>query len=80
MTYKEFTEKYGEVEVTFSSYYKFKFMFKGIVDNSIPFKVWVGDGNSDCIYKEKIDTFPITVNMLCPDEFKIGNSPIEEIV
>lgn len=66
MTRNEFIEKYGEVEVTFSSYYKFSFHFKGEAENGDVIKVSVG-GNSDDIYKFDVTADnPVTIASLDP--------------
>lgn len=48
LTREEFLKKYGEVEVKFSYYYKYEFVFKGEVDGS-PIAVSIG-GSADGIY------------------------------
>lgn len=53
MTKEEFIEKYGSVKVKFSSYYKFSFVFAGMVDADKMVVVSVG-GNSDDIYRMEV--------------------------
>lgn len=50
ITRAEFYEKYGDVEVTFSHYYKFTFSFSGDASDGSRVCVDVG-GNSDDIYR-----------------------------
>ena len=66
MTYKEFIQKYGEEDVTFSSYYKYSFTFKNK-------KLMVGcGGNHDDIYKLKVDTDPVKVKTIEPTWAIVG--------
>ena len=53
MNYDEFLEKYGDVEVTFSSYYKYSFRYAAVLKNGNRIIVSVG-GNSDDIYKLEV--------------------------
>lgn len=53
MTKEEFIEKYGRAKVKFSSYYKFIFVFAGMVDADTMVVVNVG-GNSDDIYRMEV--------------------------
>lgn len=53
MTREEFVEKYGDVTVKFSSYYKFTFTFSGVLANGDRIMVDVG-GNSDDIYRMEV--------------------------
>lgn len=53
MTREEFITKYGDVEVKFSSYYKFTFVFASRLDNGDYIRVEVG-GNSDDIYRYEV--------------------------
>lgn len=51
---QEFIEKYGTVEVEFSSYYKFSFHFEGKVDETKTISITVG-GSSDDIYRLNVN-------------------------
>ncbi len=53
MEKKEFIEKYGDVKVKFSSYYKYTFSFTGTLPNGDTIQVGVG-GNADDIYKMEV--------------------------
>lgn len=50
MTRTEFYEKYGDVEVAFSSYYKFSFAFSAELPDGSLLSCEVG-GNSEDIYR-----------------------------
>jgi hypothetical protein len=52
MTKQEFMDKYGDVEVKFSSYYKYTFTFIGEFDGGVVL-VEVGGGSSD-IYRMEV--------------------------
>lgn len=56
MTKTEFIEKYGDVEVAFSHYYKFVFVFSGELQDGSVLTCEYG-GSSDSIYK-----FSLTAN------------------
>lgn len=53
MTRDDFIDEYGDVAVTFSSYYKFTFTFAGSLENGDKITVDVG-GNSDEIYRFEV--------------------------
>jgi len=53
LSQEQFLEKYGEVRVKFSHYYKFCFHFEGSKDGFHKVTVSVG-GDSGSIYKEHI--------------------------
>ena len=53
MTREEFYAKYGDVEVTFSSYYKFAFTYAAILPDGKRLTVGFG-GNSDDIYRHEV--------------------------
>ena len=66
MTKEEFIEKYGDVEVIFSSYYKFTFTYKSILeDGSI---VFVDFGaTSEEIYRHEVTSTGVrTIKSLSP--------------
>jgi len=54
MTRTEFIEKYGDVKVEFSSYYKYTFTFCGSLPNGDYISVDVG-GSSDDIYRMTVE-------------------------
>lgn len=53
MTKDEFIEKYGNVQVKFSRYYKYMFTFEGALDDGSVVEVECG-GNSDDIYRFEV--------------------------
>lgn len=53
ITKEEFIKKYGKVEVTFSSYYKYTFCFSGTLPNGDTILVGAGGDASD-IYKWEV--------------------------
>ena len=56
---KEFIEKYGDVKVKFSSYFKFSFTYAGELPDGKKITVSVG-GNSDDIYRMGVVADEIT--------------------
>lgn len=50
MSYEEFIEKYGDIEVTFSSYYKYYFRYSAVVEDGNELIVEIG-GDADDIYR-----------------------------
>lgn len=52
ISYDAFLQKYGDVPVVFSSYYKYSFAYVGTLGNKT-IKVYVG-GNSSDIYKYEV--------------------------
>ena len=66
MTREEFYAKYGEVEVVFTSYYKFTFNYGAILPNNRRLSVGYG-GNHDDIYRHEVSTgVPIKIKDLEP--------------
>lgn len=55
MTRAEFYAKYGDVEVTFSSYYKYTFTYAATLPDGRRLTVGYG-GNSDEIYRHEVAT------------------------
>jgi len=53
MTKKEFIEKYGNVKVKFSTYYKYTFTYVGELPNGGKISVDCG-GNADDIYRYEV--------------------------
>lgn len=81
LTPEEFRTKYANVVVKFSSYYKFSFTYKAVLDNGNTLTVSCG-GNADDIYRlEVVNDEEVTVSKLSPyvgDVFdKITGSVIE---
>lgn len=65
ISFDDFLQKYGDVPVVFSSYYKYSFAYVGTLDNKT-IKVYVG-GNSDDIYKFEVKSGEkIAISKLCP--------------
>jgi len=54
MKKEELFEKYGNVKMKFTSYYKYAFMYKGTTEDGNAVIASVG-GNSDDIYKLSVD-------------------------
>lgn len=66
MTREEFYEKYGDVKVTFASYYKFTFYYNATLPDGSVLSVGFG-GNSDEIYRCEVTSGEVvTVAALCP--------------
>lgn len=55
MTRAEFYAKYGDVEVTFSRYYKFTFTYEAMLPDGKLLSVGFG-GNRDEIYRHEVTT------------------------
>ena len=55
MTRAEFYDKYGDVEVTFSSYYKYTFTYAATLPDGKRLTVGYG-GNHDEIYRHSVST------------------------
>lgn len=53
MTREEFYDKYGHVQVTFSSYYKYTFTYAATLPDGKRMTVFYG-GNSDEIYRHEV--------------------------
>ena len=66
MTRAEFYAKYGDVEVTFSDYYKYTFTYAATLPDGKRLTVGYG-GNSDEIYRHEVAANGVeTVNGLQP--------------
>lgn len=63
MTLSEFLEKYGKVEVTFDSYYKYRFSFVGVASEGTEVGVSVG-GDHGSIYRFDVSSSPTTIEAL----------------
>lgn len=66
MTREEFYEKYGDVKVTFSSYYKYTFTYSGVLPDGRKISVDTG-GDASEIYRDSVTCGKEeTINGLCP--------------
>jgi hypothetical protein len=66
MTRKEFIEKYADVKVKFSEYYKYTFTYTGSLPDGGKISVDYG-GNGDDIYRHDVSADKEeTVDSLCP--------------
>ena len=77
LTWDELKDKYGDVEVMFSSYYKHTFCYRGHKDGLEIFCSYCGDGD---IYRHEVSAdFPEKVKDLEPDSVQIyrGDEVIE---
>jgi hypothetical protein len=59
MTAEQVNEKFKDVKVTFDSYYKFTFTFKGQSEDGYTLACLYG-GNSDDIYRYDVNTDPVS--------------------
>ena len=59
MTVEQVNEKFKDVKVTFDSYYKFTFTFKGQSEDGYTLACLYG-GNSDDIYRYDVNTDPVS--------------------
>ena len=76
MTKSEFLNIYGKVNVSFSSYYKFTFIFRGKTESGEIIVISVG-GDSDTIYRFDVDIYPHTIESLDPYCGYISGKPVE---
>ena len=53
ITEQQFKEKYGDIQVTFQSYYKYVFTYRGVIDEKRVLLLEFG-GNSDDIYRHEV--------------------------
>lgn len=66
MNKTEFYNKYGKVQVKFSGYYKYCFVYDATLADGKRLVVWYG-GDSDSIYKHDVTADnPVTVECLVP--------------
>jgi len=80
MTREEFYAKYGEVEVVFTSYYKYTFNYCAILPNNRRLNVDYG-GNGDDIYRHDVAVGkPIKIKDLCPYRGSVyeGSEEVED--
>ena len=59
MTAEQVNEKFKDVKVTFDSYYKFTFTFKGQSEDGFTLACLYG-GSSDDIYRYDVNTDPVS--------------------
>ena len=79
MTKKEFYEKYGDVKVKFSSYWKYTFTYKATLPDGSRLTCGVG-GNHDDIYRHDVSVdFEEVVSELEPYMGSVYNSQGVEI-
>lgn len=69
----EFLEKYGDVLVTFSSYYKYCFTYRGVMPDGSDLICHKGD-SIDSIYRLEVNNEPISLGELWPNTVEIRNS------
>jgi hypothetical protein len=69
----EFLEKYSEVIVTFSNYYKYRFTFRGVMPDGSELICQKG-GDIDSIYRLDVNNKPISLSELWPDTVEVRNS------
>lgn len=65
MTRDEFYEKYGQVKVKFTSYYKYEFTYSTTLPDGRRLNCVYG-GYADCIYRHVCNTEEITIFDLGP--------------
>jgi len=79
LTQSEFIEKYGDIEMSFTSYYKFCFGFEGKTPTGEIVRISIG-GNSDDIYRLEVrNGVNGTLKSMEPDNGTVYNSN-DEIV
>jgi hypothetical protein len=66
LTYKEFIEMYGDVMMSFRSYYKYTFYFTGKTADGNTINASYG-GSADDIYRYEVDTTPKSLRVLEPN-------------
>lgn len=67
MNYEEFIEKYGDVVVTFSSYYKLCFRYSAFLENDYQLIVEINGDSHDIYYLEVMVGDSYTVRELQPN-------------
>lgn len=68
MTNRELSEKYGHIEVGFSCYYKYQFMYTGLTDDGKDILVTYGDTD---IYRTNLDLVEQVSQLLYGDNTTI---------
>ena len=66
MTREEFYKKYGDVKVTFSSYYKYTFTYSGVLPDGRTISVDTGGDASEIYHDSVICGTEETINSLYP--------------
>ena len=66
MTRDEFIEKYGDVVVTFSHYYKYTFTFKTVLPNGMILSVGYGGDHHDIYRYDLVNNEQIRVEDVYP--------------
>lgn len=66
-------EKYGEVLVSFHNYYEYLFTYKSELEDGRSILAYVG-GDSDDIYRLSVNTDPIYVAKLYPDNLIVRDT------
>ena len=75
MDWDEVLEKYGDVKVKFSSYYKYTFTFEGKTEKGEKVVCFVG-WTADDIYRFSVNTKEITIRELEPDEILVNDKVV----
>lgn len=70
MTKAEFLQMYGDIEVSFESYYKYSFTFRGVTSEGHVVVVSVGD-SADDIYRLEVGTEKKSVKSLDPSSGQV---------
>lgn len=65
MDYTEMLKLYGDVQMTFASYYKYSFTYKGMTADGKELMAFVG-GGADDIYKMSVNTDAVALKDLFP--------------
>ena len=70
----EFIEKYANAEVEFESYWKYTFVYVGMLEDGSSIRVWEG-GNADDIYRHSVcsDT-KYTIGSIYPHAGEVRDS------
>lgn len=66
MKYEDFIEKYGDIVVTFSSYYKYCFRYAAVLENSNRLIVEIGGDTTDIYRMEVYNNESLTIRDLEP--------------
>ena len=77
MTKDEFIEAFGEIEVTFSHYYKYTFSYTADLPDGSKLSVSLG-GNADDIYREEVsNNHKSSVSALSPYTGSVYKDEVE---
>lgn len=69
----EFLEKYSDVLVTFSSYYKYQFTYNGVMPDGFTLICQKG-GDTDSIYRLEVNNEPISLGELWPNTIEVRDN------